>query len=51
LPATARAPAIFGSCASDHFLNPFVGLFIERPMTGILSELLKIIYGDDFKSH
>jgi hypothetical protein len=32
----ARAPAIFGSCASDHFLNPLVGLLIEIPMTGIL---------------
>src|ERR1700731_4466508 len=34
--ATARAAAIFGSCASDHFLNPLVGLRIEIPMTGIL---------------
>ena len=23
-------------CASDHFLNPLVGLLIEIPMTGIL---------------
>jgi enolase len=34
--ATARAAAVFGSCASDHFLNPLVGLLIEIPMTGIL---------------
>ena len=27
--ATARAAVIFGSCASDHFLNPLVPLFIE----------------------
>ena len=27
---------IFGSCASDHFLNPLVGLLIEILMTGIL---------------
>jgi len=35
-PATARAAAIFGSCASDHFLNPLVRLFIEIPMIGVL---------------
>ena len=34
-PATARAPAIFGSCASDHFLNPLVRLFTEMPMIGV----------------
>jgi hypothetical protein len=34
--ATARAPATFGSCASDHFLNPLVGLFIEISIGGIL---------------
>ena len=27
---------IFGSCASDHFLNPLVRLFIEMPMVGVL---------------
>src|SRR3984893_5006319 len=30
-PATART-AIFGSCASDHFLNPLVRTVIEIPM-------------------
>jgi hypothetical protein len=35
-PAAARAAGIFGSCASDHFLNPLVGLLIEILMTGIL---------------
>src|SRR6202022_2170247 len=29
--ATART-AIFGSCASDHFLNPLVRIVIEIPM-------------------
>ena len=47
-PATARTPAIFGSCASAHFLNPLVGLLIELPMIGILFEIQKIVYGDDF---
>ena len=35
-PAAARAAAIFGSCDSDHFLNPLVRVFIEMPMTGVL---------------
>jgi hypothetical protein len=35
-PAAARAPTNFGSCASDHFLNPLVRLFIEMPMIGFL---------------
>ena len=33
--AAARAAVIFGSCASDHFLNPLVRLFIEIPMMGV----------------
>jgi hypothetical protein len=35
-PGAARASGIFGSCASDHFLNPLVGLLIEIAMIGIL---------------
>jgi hypothetical protein len=49
--AAARAAAIFGSCASDHFLNPLVGLLIEIPITGVLSELQKSIYGYDLNSY
>jgi hypothetical protein len=48
-PARARAAAIFGSCASDHFLNPLVPLFIEVPMMASFSEF-KNLYGDDFNS-
>jgi hypothetical protein len=43
-PATARAAVIFGSCASDHFLNPLVPLFIEIPMMGVLFLKLRIQY-------
>ena len=48
-PATARAAVIFGSCASDHFLNPLVRLFIEIPMMSS-SEIKNAVYGDDFSN-
>jgi hypothetical protein len=44
-PARARAAAIFGSCASDHFLNPLVRLFIEIPMIGVLFRIQEYYMG------